>query len=407
MTYEITFGESHPEWLDRFVDGTNGSDSNSGRSPDTAMATIQAAYDDLVTTAEAGYTANGTRLEVGRIFLSPGLHDVGTGVEMSNQRPVSIYGTRGGGAHHLPSDAPATIYTTSDTATELILLDDVAVVGRGFHFEDIVFRISSEENDALTKVIYADGINHLNVERCTCFNVDEDATAVTFIYHESNGDASWARIFNNTTAHVQFYKCPDSASNINRNLIHYNNVFYGGTEPIIHILGEFLQGSISYNNLEGPVQAPAIKIENTGADWNVIWDNCGEGGGATHAFIELTGGNTNIIGGGVCKSAGANGIFVKFGTNAYSNLVIGSYDTTGTTGFMRKVDDSSTFGNHIIDSRWGGTPKYKTGATPTFSDSDWTSAPPNGTIAVTHGTTGPVDKLWVRSNGAWTSVDLA
>lgn len=407
MAYAITFGESHPEWLDRYVDGTNGSDSNSGLTPATAMATIQAAYDDLVAAATAGYSANGTYLGVGRIFLSPGLHDVAGGVTMDNQKPVAIYGTRGGTGYHLPSDSPSTIYSSSAVATEMILIDDTAVVGRGFRFEDIVFRISSVTNTALTKVIYADGICHLNVERCTCFNVNEAATAVTFIYHESNGDASWARIFNNTTAHVQLYKCPDSASNYNRNLIHYNNCFYGGTQPIIHILGEFLQGSISYNNLEGPVQAPAIKIENTGADWNVIWDNCGEGGGATHAFIELTGGNSNVIGGGICKSAAANGIFVKFGTDAYSNLVIGSYDTVGTTGFMRKVVDSSTFGNHIIDSRWGGTVKYKTGTAPTFSDSDWTSAPPNGTIGIAYGSTGPTYKLWARLNDTWKSVDMA
>ena len=62
-----------------------------------AMKTIQAAYDDVVSSAEADYTQDGNGvLASGRIHLMPGDHQVGTGVVFEGGRAVEITGTLSG-----------------------------------------------------------------------------------------------------------------------------------------------------------------------------------------------------------------------------------------------------------------------------------------------------------------------
>lgn len=398
--------------LHRYVDPINGNDANTGLSPSAAMETIQAAYDDLYTVANANYTDLSGYLGLGKIILLPGDHDVGDGIAMSLYNGVEFVGTRSGAQHYVSQDSSSRIISSSSTATEFFKMyqTGAGTVGRGFRFTDIGFRISSTTNTSLTSVLYVSGMNNFQVERCSFANAQSTATTVWAILHESMGDISWARIFNNNCGHMPFYKATPAAgggANMNRNAIMHNVCFYGGSEPIIHLNGEWAFGTVAYNTLEGPTGNAAVLVDNSNADWNTFIENCGEGGGATYPFYQFDGGNNNIIIGGMCKAeGGTTGIFAQFATGAFSNTIIANVDYTGQAGYMRKVVDSSTYGNRIVDARWGPKLKYKTGTSPSFTTSDFNGTlPPNGTLAgITYNTSSGVNLLWFVSNGAFASI---
>jgi hypothetical protein len=405
-------GSSAPSaHLVRYVDYVNGLDANDGLSPSGAKKTIQNAYNDLVSVAGATYTLVGGHQGVGRIYLSPDDHDVGTGLVLNLNRPVEIYGTRSGAGVYNLQDSASRIMSSSALATELVKIDKGAdVVGRGFDFVDVAFQISSTTNTALTKVIYAQGVCHLHVERCIAYNAQATATTVCFIYHESYGDASWARIINNVSAHMQFYKAPvaPNGTNYNRNLIQKNRIYYGGTSPIIHLEGDWFCGDVSFNNLEGPTNAPAIQLDGGNCDWNTFIQNSGEGGGTTHPFYAFNQGNNNVVLGGICKATGI-GVFAEFDTPAFSNVVVGSYDYVGQSAYMRKIVDNSTYGNMVVTGTWGPTLRYETGASPSFTAADFNSkTPPDGTIVgITRNTSTGENRLWFMQNGAFASKTLS
>jgi hypothetical protein len=136
--------------------------------------------------------------------------------------------------------------------------------------------------------------------------------------------------------------------------------------------------------------------------------NAGESPNNTNPFYDLTGSIQGCIFiGGFCTCGdNTNGTWIRFGTNAYNNQVIGSFDPTGQTGWKAKLVMNNTSNRNTWWHPNHGVPlAYKSGAGPSFSDADFVE-PQNGIMGIAHNTTGPADALWVRSNGAWKSVAL-
>lgn len=410
-----------PGPLVRYVDYANGDDSYTGKSTSRAYKTIQAAYDALKTYANANYTAVGNDLSIGRLVLLPGDHDVGAGFLMDGVRPAEIVGFKPG-LHYVPYNSQSRIVSSSASATYMMKVSpSVGTVGHGGRFYDLAFQMSSSTNTALTQIIYSDGIDYLHVERCGFRDAQSATTAVCAIYHVSNGDSSWARIHNNNANHMQFYNAPASTvagngTNQNRNYIHENVVFYNhATIPIVKLGGDWFQGSVSFNNLEGTACAVEIGPTQGGlGDFNTFFQNSGESDNTNPFYRFLThtngvsGPNHNIIIGGVCSSPAAIGTFADFSAGSSLNTVIGNYDYVGTSGYKRKIVDNSSFGNQIINPNYGVTTRYESSAAPAISDADFTQGNPwNGTMGVTHNTGSGEDRLWARVNGAWKSVVLS
>jgi hypothetical protein len=392
--------------LVRHVDYVNGLDTNDGL---TWQGAIQAAYDDLQTVAEATYTVADGRLGVGTIKLAPGDHDVGTGVSLPYNRPCEIEGTRSGTFEHAAQNSASRVISSSAAATEFIKVTaTTGEIGRGFAIRDVAFRMDHTVNTALTKIIYAQGMDYLRVERCAFTNADGNTNvSVTAIYHEGQGDAAWFRILDNSCSRLQLYWAAASptTTNYNRGVIRENIVFYGGSLPMIHLEGDVLGSFIGYNNLEGT--ATAITITSNNADANVFVQNVGESATTTNPFYDFVGSvQQSIIIGGVVTAVSGIGTFVQFGTTAYNNIVIGPYDTTGQSGYKFKVvDNSTTNGNKVFNVNNGIPIEYKSGAGATIADTDFStgSATPNGTMGVTHNSTTGQYKIWARANGVWSS----
>ncbi len=160
------------------------------------------------------------------------------------------------------------------------------------------------------------------------------------------------------------------------------------------------------NNFEG--SATFLKCESGFADHNVYVNNSGERPDNTNPFYFFTGSSQGqiVIGGRATSGDGSIGTFVKFDTSAYSNVVIGNFTYTGSAGFTNKIDDGATTGrNVLLSGDWGAIQKYKSGSSPTISDSDFVNAPPNGSTAVAHDTATGKHYVWIRSNGAWSKAD--
>ncbi len=411
-----------PNQLVRYVDYANGSDAAStarGLGPGYAYKTIQAAYNELKTTAAANYTAFGTSLGVGRICLLPGDHDVGTHFLVDSTRPVELIGMRQGYNSHATPNSGSRIVTSSSAATEMIRIVGTAnAVGRGMTIQNCAFIIDQTNNSSLGKVIYATNMDNLHILSNSVTTLDNSTNlSCVFVWQEYGGpsaDNAWFRIIDNHVSRVSLWKAATNvtATGFNRGSVLYNECFYGGTLPMLHLDADVWSSTFAFNNFEGA--AIAVQLgPNGNVDRNVFINNGGEGSGAASAdsanpyYEILVGSGSHFIGGYCFLSAGTNGIWIRFATNAYNNTVYGPYDATGQAGKKGKLIDNSTYGNTVVDPRFGTLARrIKTGTAPTIGDSDFASTPPDGVWGLTHGSTGPVDKFWARVNGAWKSVAL-
>lgn len=360
--------------LIRFVDYVNGNDSSDGLTPSSAFKTIAAAYTDLKTDAAASYTVSGGRLGVGRIQLLPGDHDVGTGFVMDYNRPVELVGTRSGQRSHNPENSASRIVSSSAAATSFVRCDGGANnIARGMVVQDIAFRMDHTVNTALTSCIYAKRVGYLTVERCSFTNADGTTnTSVIAVLHDdatdSTGEAGWFRIRDNRVSRMSLYKSTCGASiggNFNRARISDNVVFYGGSNPMIHIDANTNALLCDGNNLEGT--ATGIQIGPNGAyTENIFMNNSGEDSAnpPTNPFYNLSATvSQQLILGGICSSpqnvVGTPGTWVNFGANAYRNIVMGVLDFTAvTTTHKRYVSETSFADKNYLITTAAATPSY-------------------------------------------------
>lgn len=350
---------SSPVWpatgLQTWVDYANGSDSNAGYGPGASDAykTIQAAYDAMKTYALAHYSDGGKGLGVGQINLLPGTHDVGTALAITNNRPVRLIGAAGraGTVIHFPSNTAPVIVSSSSAATEMVKISSASAIGYGTEIRDVAFQPNHTTNSSLTKIIYAIKVGNLTVDHCS-FSTDDNLTnmSVTAVYHEdahdSSGEAGWLKLVNCNNSRFQLYKAVTdtgaAGGNFNYGQITGNASFYGGSLPTIHLTANVNHLNCSDNCLEGT--ATQIQIGDVGVfSANVFINNCGEDdstGTPPNPFINLTASvSGQIFIATTCTSpyASASGTLIAFGSNAYRNLVLGTFDLTNTTAAYKRI----------------------------------------------------------------------
>lgn len=346
-----------PESLIRHVNYSNGVDSNSGLTPALSFKTIQAAYNDLVTVAEANYTvAQGNWLGVGKIYLAPGDHDVGSGVDIDGWRPVEIYGTRSGlGGHQLGSSS-SRIISSSASATYMIRVWHDDSVSRGCRFRDIAFRPNTTVNTAMAKLISLISCDYCEISNCS-FDVADSTTtsSIIAICQEADPQAQdqmAGRFVDNWAARMQFYKA--SGGNLNRIVVDRNRCNYShATLATIELQADFRGSSVSFNQLEGT----STQIKASDVDNCVFIHNCGESTTVINPFIDFvaTAHGNLVIGGDVpCPaSTGANGIYVRFNDPSMENTYIGRGSPEGRAGYKEAVIDNSwaASGNRVYPAR--------------------------------------------------------
>jgi hypothetical protein len=360
--------------LIRYVDYQNGNDgaaATRGLGPGYAYKTIQAAYNELVTTAGSFLSDGGKGLGVGRIILLPQSHDIGSGVALTNTKPVEIVGFRAGSVTHFPSLSASVIVSSGNPASFISVTSGSK--GYGFVFRDLAFRVNHTTNTSTTKVIYASEVGDLVVDHCS-FDTDDNTTNITCsaVYHEdlpsSAGEAGWVRVIDNNVSRMQLYKAATTTGaqggNFNRGRIRDNVIFYGGTLPMIEFSANVGSYLVDGNNLEGT--AVGVQIGGNGAYLqNTFINNAGEddsSGTPPNAFYNLSGAvSQQLIIGGYCltPSASGAGTFVNFGANAYRNHVIGVFDRTAvTTGYKRYVSETSNSDKNYLVPLNMVTPTY-------------------------------------------------
>ena len=290
-----------------YVDPTNGIDSNSGRSPAAAKATIQAAYNAIPVVQESGGFPVNVR-QGGLINLLQGRHDVGAGLNLFKSKPVEIVGPfraqrRPEISGSQSADVGAVIYSSTKT-TQLIgigVARDTIQNGYGFAFRQITF----EMRDTTEYAIKAHDTNFLVVEDCGARHFDIATTPNAWLVGSLNQgilqgqDTSWHRITNNSTTGCGLYEgkvTPPGGTNSNQHVISGNVCFGHAARTKAFIYLENCQGStIMGNNLE--TGKTAIEFGNnpdgfTISTGNLIMGNSGE---SIHTWIKATRFYGNIV----------------------------------------------------------------------------------------------------------------
>lgn len=359
MAYEITFAASvYPDWYERWVD-PNGNDSNDGLSRLTPMATIQVAYNDLKTAAEANESVSLSSdiLPVGTINLAPGLHDVGTGVVFAHRRPAKIRGALAGAlpGRYLSTTA-STIYS-SGTPTQLVTVGGQSAGAQTFggEFEDVAFRLTSSQSCGI-KLVAA---NHVRVERCSGFAATDANLDAHLILVDNDiadgGDGSWGQVLNCSAQHIGLVKC-DTDGQINYWRILNNHITQGSAATSAILLDSdtgVVSCEISQNHIEGPDDSAGPAISLTRAYGCICVNNFGECRDLDFPFYTLFG-TQNLILGGRCtaESAGTTGVFINLVDGADFNTVIvpmlrDTTDTTSTSLKDRYTDNTANSDNVI------------------------------------------------------------
>jgi len=402
-----------------FVDPA-GSDANSGSSPSSAKRTIQAAYDDLVASAETRFPSFPLEMGVGRIYLLPGDHDVGTGLVIRWDRPVEMFGFRGGEGKSWTRTPgmPARIVSSSSDATALVTAGSVEQISYGNRFEDILFAVDPAVNTSLTACLRAIANDFLIVEHCG-FDMargPDDPTQNFHAIHAQPGtmaqkDAAWHRITHNNCNRLALYHAGDGAGstrgNFNRSEISSNIVFYKGDRPMIWLEDDWMQGTVAFNNLEGP--AIAVQCDSTVADHNLFLQNGGESPNSTHPYYVINGGHQGsmFIGGQCFAQDGGVGTWIAFGSSTWGNIVMnGEASLSGKPGFKYLVSDPS--GKNVLMNHAGIRPRVKVNATSqSLADYDFELVPDDGAWGFTYNTAEQRAYLNFRANGTWKKVALA
>lgn len=382
---------ANPEWQTRYVDPANGAAGNDGRSPETAIVSIQAAYDDLVTAAEVRTGVSGnTRLGVGRIVLAPGGHDVGAGLAFKRTRPVVMEGIRpnrrhsGAGLAAIPARAAdnSYLYTSAGTPpTELISMATPAtsVNGYGFRFAhfDMWFDAAGIDYG-----IYAPCVNFLTIQDvgfiATQTGTDKDMIAVYGWTDTALGDdTSWWRISDCYSSRIALCQIGKAGVTLNHNqhVIKDNACFgWGKTETTAKplIAGSFLRRcTIRDNNIEGAEVGIHLGPETCAQNIMV-----GNGGEQVAKFIRIEKGIANIIidHGETVPAAGDSLVSIE-GSSTDNVSILAALTGQGSLYDSGGYSDTSTSKDNAVlgYSSWNSRMTVKGGLS-SFSDATRPSA---------------------------------
>lgn len=394
-----------------FVSSIIGNNANDGLSPSTPKATIQAAYNALKTYANANFTqSNAAGMGVGRIQLLPGDHDVGTGVVIDQNRTVEIEGALSGWRGLTVSNTASRVISNSSSATALITLGSQSAVTYGNVIRKICFVVNPAVNTSLTACVRAQAHDYFEMTDCAGYTTDGTNRDIPLLEQNPGGSAqdnAWCRFLQNSTTGLPLYYAK-SGTNFNRSLIGWNVCQFGSgaTYPMIWLEGDWVNGLVVSNNLEGGASGPHVRVGSAshGADFNVFLENAGEASTNTYPFYDVIHGGHNRFIGGSCTASGI-GVWIAFsGANSFQNEVFGPYDYTGFTNFKRQITDVSTYpASNILHGRNGRIMYTKQNANPpAFSGSDFVSTPADGSIiGMTRNTNTGEARVWFVLGGAF------
>lgn len=331
----------------RYVD-PDGNDTNDGHSPGQALKTIQEAYDDLTTWAEATFT-NAGRMNVGRIILMPGEYNVGAGVTFNTKRTCTVEGIYQYAVHDFegvadPGAVPV-IRSTGNPADGLFFIDDAAGDGFGFFFRGLLFYLDTSANTNLEGCIKAQRVAMSSIRDCQF--VSSGGTNQFAIWTtQSANDNSWWHIENNMVdGNMGFFRQGGAANGSNYSIIKANKIKGSLTDttrdPIIDVglddgsntgqaKGWLLMGN-SFETARTAIRADFCE------DF-VFMNNSGKSNNYTKPFYDLQGKSARcMVIGGMCHvdaSASTTGSFIKNAGNRLYTSVPGlrlSSSSTSTT----------------------------------------------------------------------------
>jgi hypothetical protein len=416
--------------LTRFVDAANGSDSNNGLDPRRAYATAAAAVSDLQTYAIAHYSATSAgTLGIGKVILLGGAaHDWGTGLAVDYRYPVEIVGGLGAGsglhghgyAPGTTTPSPVTVYSSSSAATAMITVGSSGSgnVGYGFAMSGISFRHDPAVNTAMTAIVRMTKTTRPKLREITGYTVGASVYDVPLVEHDggssgtTDGASFWFEQLVTSGLPLIHFK----GGNINRGYVVGGECQFGsgGTYPMIWFDGAGWVCTVIGTALEGGASGPAVKLNGgTVTPYQVAFHNVGgEAGNSTYPFFDATQcSHCNFDGGGCSTVDASAGDWIQFGTNAYPNKVRNSQVSYNTiAGYKARVVDSSSYpATNIIEGlRNGRIYRMKSGASPTYSATDFPAIPPDGTIVgTTHNTGSGENRIWLVVNGSYVSAVVA
>jgi hypothetical protein len=396
-----------------FVDPVNGSSSFDGLSAVRAKASIQDAYDDLKAYAGANKTGqSGTRWGCGEVVLLPGDHDVGAGLVLDAAYSCSFVGSRSGFGHPFANDFASRVVTSNSSASSLVSWGEDNFITRGMRFRDICFVLGFGASYSLVNAIQAKATDYLVVEDCAFTTHDgnqsnESIYGIEQVIGATANDCAWGRVTGCICTGVGLLTMASDMGNHNGVVIQHNQVFYqSSSEACINLLGSGSGGLVAGNYCTGT----AMFCEIGDRDGWVFAGNHGEST-ADVPFYKVSGPSQGCVFiGGDCSFPSNNGTWVEYtNASAHSNVVVGgTFTTTGSTGFKRKVVDSTpTFKNQVMSANGLMPRRLISGAGKTsLADGDFPAAANDGMWGIAWNTSDSTYRLSVRVNGAWRNVQL-
>ncbi len=291
----------------RYVTET-GNDLNDGQSWPTALASPQAAYDDLVTWAIANLGGD-ARKHVGVVHIGRrtdgGFYDVDDGLVLNNLYTCDFVGEVMTRLQDEDIQGTSRLGSTSATATALVFGTNTGVTSYGHKFINLGFIVDPAVNTAMTSCIEAIGWNFVNVKDCWARGVGGAWTGF-FIEAEGGTDNSWWTVENNRVTGMGLLFIPGLASfNNNRWWVGHNQVFVDFTGSGIEGLTAMIRvkrlfdSTFIQNNLEGGNKA----VEFFGGGGNCTWiNNSGETNTHDNPFYEFNATFNHTIIGGRCET---------------------------------------------------------------------------------------------------------
>lgn len=317
---EFDFGVQyvHPE----------GADSNTGFTPSTPKATVEAAYADL---PETGGTI---------ILASNARHDIGDGLDLDRRKNACLKSVgrhkRNRGAATDPT-SNALIYSSTNAATMLNSLAPAAstMQGDGFEFRGVDFEVPPV---AGVTVFDMPGLNHLLMDDCGFYHGYTDTAQAPFkvlnANHAAEGsDSSWWRVTNNYVRGGQL--AYGVGFGLNQWVIR-DNVCFGVNlaDPFIYMEnGHRL--TIRDNNLEGASTSAGVFLKGCNASW------VGNSGEATSPMVVLENSHGNQIQDMGVVAPSISKVVARLLGSSGNNIIILSVVTALSNLYNQGIDDQT------------------------------------------------------------------
>jgi hypothetical protein len=293
-----------------------------------------------------------------------------------------------------------------------------ATVGYGFSLKGVAFKYDPAVNTSMTAIVRMLKTTRPKIREITGFTTDASARDVPLVEHDggatgtTDGASFWFEQLVTAGLPLIHFK----GGNINRGMVIGGECQFGSgaTYPMIWFDGAGWVCTVIGTALEGGASGPAVKL-NVGVTtpYQIAFYNVGgEAGNSTYPFFDAVAcSHCNFDGGGCSTVDASAGDWITFGTNAYPNRVRNSQVSYSTVaGYKARVVDNSSYpaANIIEGLRSGRIYRQKSGASPTYSASDFAAIPPDGAIVGTTYNTGSGEKrLWLVINGSYVSTVVA